>query len=196
MCSGSQKCHELPLDLCLRGTGSLHCAWVRALTGVHENGPGAMICSGLTAMCKAHPGMFELAVGGCSGTTTCNTTAPAPGEEINNNAVFLVRSLRPAELTVREAFTKYNIVAYRDYIFQNRQGLNSLRHAKADIPAPKKQLEHAAQVVGVPERGKASAQDSEHLAALLMEEEERLEATIASLQLQLERVRSRLAAHV
>lgn len=178
--------------------GSLYGAWVWALTGVHENGPGAMICSGLTAMCKAHPGMFELAVGGCGGTTTCNATAAAPGEEINNNAVFLVRSLRPAELTVREAFTKFNVVAYRDYIFQNRQGLNSLRHAKADIPAPK-QPEHAAEVVGVPERGKAGAQDSEDLTAVLMAEEERLEATIASLQLQLERVRSRLpstAAHV
>lgn len=71
-----------------------------------------MICSGLTAMCKAHPGMFELAVGGCGGKTTCNTTSPVEGEEINNNAVFLVRSLQPEVITVRDAFAKFDIVAY------------------------------------------------------------------------------------
>jgi hypothetical protein len=45
-----------------------------------------------------------------------------------------VRSLQPEVMTVRAGFAKHNVVAYRDYIFQNRQGLNSLRHAKADIP--------------------------------------------------------------
>ena len=57
------------------GTMDLDAEWV------HENGPGAMICSGLTAMCKAHPGVFETVVGGCGGPakTGCNATAPAPG---------------------------------------------------------------------------------------------------------------------
>ena len=40
-------------------------------------------------------------------------------------------------MTVRQGFEKFDIVAYRDYIFQNRQGLNSLRHTKSDIPAAK-----------------------------------------------------------
>ena len=71
-----------------------------------------MICSGLAAMCQAHPGMFELAVGGCGGKTICNTTSPVAGEEIDNNAVFLVRSLQPDVITVRDAFAKFNIVAY------------------------------------------------------------------------------------
>jgi hypothetical protein len=48
-------------------------------------------------------------------TVTCSTTPATPSEETNNSAVFLVRSLRPAKL---KAFAKYNIVAYRDYIFQ------------------------------------------------------------------------------
>eukprot|EP01047_Picozoa_sp_COSAG01_P046832 COSAG01_NODE_4427_length_5035_cov_2.138574_9_plen_107_part_00 len=39
-------------------------------------------------------------------------------------------------MTVRQAFTKFDIVAGRDYLFQNRQGLNSLRHTKSAIPAP------------------------------------------------------------
>ena len=59
------------------------------------------------------------------------------GEELDNNAVFLVRSTNPSVMTVRQGFEKFDIVAYRDYIFQNRQGLNSLRHTKSDIPAAK-----------------------------------------------------------
>ena len=59
------------------------------------------------------------------------------GEELDNNAVFLVRSTKPSVMTVRQGFEKFDIVAYRDYIFQNRQGLNSLRHTKSDIPAAK-----------------------------------------------------------
>ena len=57
------------------GTMDLDAEWV------HENGPGAMICSGLTAMCKAHPGVFETVVGGCGGPakTGCNATAPGAG---------------------------------------------------------------------------------------------------------------------
>jgi hypothetical protein len=159
-------------------TGTMH------LDGlwVHENGPGAMICSGLTAMCKAHPGMFELAVGGCRGQTTCNTTAPAPGEETDDNAVFLVRSLQPDVMTVKEAFTKFNIVAYRDYIFQNRQGLNSLRHAKADVPSPAAGPQTKKNSRGNADAGADADTDAEA---------ERLEAEIASLQAQLARVRSR-----
>jgi len=51
-------------------------------------------------------------------------------------------------MTVRQGFEKFDIVAYRDYIFQNRQGLNSLRHTKSDIPAakPKQHDTNAARV--------------------------------------------------
>ena len=149
-------------------------------------------------MCKAHPGMFELAIGGCGGKTTCNTTASTPGEETDTNAVFLVRSLHPAEMTVREAFTKFNIVAYRDYIFQNRQGLNSLRHSKADIPAPKEHREKtnddAPQIDDSFKNSKAAALSSDRITAALAAEAERLQAEIALKQAQLESIRSRLPA--
>ena len=116
----------------ITGTMDLDATWV------HNNGPGKMICSGLEAMCSAHPGVFELAIGGCGGSLVangCNTSLPTPeGESGTNNAKFLVRSLKPEVMTVREGFAKYNVVAGRDYLFQNRQGLNSLRHTKSAIP--------------------------------------------------------------
>ena len=47
------------------GTMDLDAEWV------HENGPGAMICSGLTAMCKAHPW----------GVRDCRRRLRRPGED-------------------------------------------------------------------------------------------------------------------
>ena len=73
----------------------------------------------------------------------CNPSATAPGEETDNNAVFLVRSLQPDVMSVREGFKRFNIVAYRDYIFQNRQGLNSLRQSKSPIQAPRNRTAEA-----------------------------------------------------
>jgi hypothetical protein len=54
------------------GTMDLDAAWV------HENGPGKMICPGIAAMCKAHPGVFELGVGGCGNRLHGPLTVPTP----------------------------------------------------------------------------------------------------------------------
>ena len=183
---------------------------------------------GLDKMCKAHPGVFELAMPGCTGRSACNASAAVPGEEGSpdhpgSNAVFLVRcvarawarasrlsrwhafcrrhnrvdctcvppcapssaerhgrslarSLKPEVLTVRAAFKEFDVVAYRDYIFQNRQGLNSLRQNKADIPAAKPGAANAA----------AAAPAAEGAGA----EEAALVGTIAQLQARLDAVRA------
>ena len=120
-------------------------------TWVHENGPGPRQCPGVAKLCAAHPGIFELPVGGCgaaadnfsrchviggvsakvcSGLLHCKMGVSPPGETtLNINAIFLVRSTQPETHSARAALKEFGVVPYRDYIFQSRQGLNSLRQS-------------------------------------------------------------------
>jgi hypothetical protein len=90
-------------------------------------------------------------------------------------------------MTVRQAFTKFDIVAGRDYLFQNRQGLNSLRHTKSAIPAPfadgEQTREEAVLKIPLPISQAAAAEK----AALLL-----LEADIGRLERQLRHKRAEL----
>jgi predicted amidohydrolase len=123
-------------------------------TWVHENLPGAQQCPGVARLCAAHPGKFELPVGGCghaadnfarchqlgganakfcSGLAHCKSGVappafPPPGDStIMGPSVFLVRSVAPETHSARVALRTFGVVAYRDGIFAARQGINSLR---------------------------------------------------------------------
>jgi predicted amidohydrolase len=121
------------------GTLDLDATWV------HDNGPGPLNCPAIAAMCKAHPGVFELAIPGCGHlynhpkacAAGCTCGKVAPGETVkNDNSVFLVRSKQPEKFPVRTAFRRHGVVPYHDFIKGSRQGLNALRQARADIPRP------------------------------------------------------------
>merc|ERR1712190_49471 len=112
------------------GTLDLDAAWF------HKNGPGALICPGLAKMCAKYPGVFEFVIGGCFASSGklpgCSAASPAPGESADN-AVFMMRSLKPETITVKAAIAEFGLVSYHDYVFQSRQGLNSLRQVRGVI---------------------------------------------------------------
>ena len=120
------------------GTLDLDATWV------HENGPGTLNCPAVAAMCKAHPGVFELSIPGCGHfnrpkacAAGCTCGEVWPGETVKaDNSVFLVRSKQPETFPVRTAFRRYGVVPYHDFIKGSRQGINALRQARADIPRP------------------------------------------------------------
>ena len=101
---------------------------------LHENGPGAIICPAVAKLCAKYPGVFEFAVGGCGGPPEnpgCSATPQPAGEDALHNAVFCLTSTDHGKKTVKAAFEGDGLVSYSDYIFANRQGLNSLRqHAQ------------------------------------------------------------------
>ena len=141
---GAQWCKNTPdatiHDCGVRtGTLDLDATWV------HENGPGPLNCGAIAAMCKDHPGVFELAIPSCGQfwnhlkpcDVGCSCGQVAPGESVKtDNSVFVVRSKQPEKFSVRAAFRRYGVVPYHDYIKGSRQGLNALRQARADIPRP------------------------------------------------------------
>merc|ERR1712046_233752 len=91
------------------GTLDLDAVWL------HKNGPGALICPGLQKLCSKYPSIFELAIGGCAASSGklpgCSMASPAPGESADN-AVFLLRSLNPARVTVKAALAEFGVVSY------------------------------------------------------------------------------------
>ena len=96
-------------------------------------------------MCEAHPGVFDLAIPGCGHSYNhpkacavgCTCGKVWPGETVKaDNSVFLVRSKQPTVFHVRTAFRRYGVVLYHDFIKGSRQGLNSLRQARAEFPRP------------------------------------------------------------
>lgn len=89
--------------------------------------------------------MFELVIPGCSGhwnTSACSAQPQItiPGwhtpkdKHGSRESVFKIRSKDPSRITVKEAAKEVGLVAFRDYIFANRRGLNSLRQLGAPIP--------------------------------------------------------------
>ena len=139
LAGGAQWCKNNP------PMGDIHDCGVRTgtldldMTWVHANGPGPLNCPAIAAMCKAHPGVFELAIPGCghlcNRTFGCTCGKVWPGETVNaDNSVFVVRSKQPHLYPVRAAFRRYGVVPYHDFVKGSRQGLNALRQARADIP--------------------------------------------------------------
>eukprot|EP01052_Picozoa_sp_SAG31_P041985 SAG31_NODE_6525_length_1988_cov_1.174166_1_plen_651_part_01 len=130
-CGGGQNCPNV-----VTGTLDLDAEWV------HENGPGTN-CQVLQKICKTYPGVFEFIIAGCGGETQgkgglsgCTTRAQTDWWQRGtapSNSVMLFASKDPDKKTVRAAFdevtvgSKVKIVPGRDYIFANRQGINSLR---------------------------------------------------------------------
>jgi hypothetical protein len=89
--------------------------------------------------------VFELVIPGCSGhwnTSACSAQPQItiPGwhtpkdKHGSRESVFKIRSKDPSRITVKEAAKEVGLVAFRDYIFANRRGLNSLRQLGAPIP--------------------------------------------------------------
>ena len=110
-----------------------------------DTGPGPLNCAAIAAMCKAHPGIFELTVPGCGHSykhpnpceVGCSCGKVWPGETVKqDNSVFVVRSTQPHTHPVRTAFRRYGVLPYHDFIKGSRQGLNALRQARAEIPRP------------------------------------------------------------
>jgi predicted amidohydrolase len=130
-CGGGQNCPNV-----VTGTLDLDAEWV------HENGPGTN-CQVLQKICKTYPGVFEFIIAGCGGETQgkgglsgCTTRAQTDWWQRGtapSNSVMLFASRDPDKKTVRAAFdevtvgSKVKVVPWRDYIFANRQGINSLR---------------------------------------------------------------------
>ena len=97
-----------------------------------------------------YAGVFEFIIGGCfdeakagapesdpkGGLTGCsfrNQTQTDQRGTGPTNGVMLFASKNQTAMTVRAAFAEFGVVAWRDYIFANRQAINSLRQMNLPI---------------------------------------------------------------
>lgn len=89
--------------------------------------------------------MFEFIIGGCfdeakagaaGGLTGCsfrNQTQTDQRGTGPTNSVMLFASKNQTAMTVKATFAEFGVIAWRDYIFANRQAINSLRQMNLPI---------------------------------------------------------------
>jgi len=108
---------------------------------IHENGPGLISTPLLKGICARYPGGFEFIIDGQvhlkPGCThrIYNSTDPWQRGTAPDNSVMLFASKRPEVMTVKQAFEVEGLVPWRDYVFQSRRGINSLRQFEFEFQA-------------------------------------------------------------
>jgi predicted amidohydrolase len=114
-------------------------------TWFHENGPYQ--CDKVVELCNRYPGVFHFVVPGCNNGArqhqhASNCTAapqmPIPGWHPGQSreSVFKIMSKDPGKISVKQAARELGLLSFRDYIFGNRQALNSLRQRRRPISPP------------------------------------------------------------